>query len=114
MKTRKLLFTAKVVKWFDKANGNTYHSVQITRNKDNKKIFCKMTYGYDEHYKQTGLEAMFDFGWINKNDYHNVKNSPFPKDKKALYEYERTENYPIYWAVTNGTKKECLQNGNEY
>lgn len=46
MKTRKIKFVCNAVRWFDKINGNTYHSVRITRIKDGKVIADQFQYGY--------------------------------------------------------------------
>ena len=55
-------YTGIAKKWFDKVNGNTYHSVRITRNKDNSVVKAK-AYGYDNQYKYTGILAMDKAGW---------------------------------------------------
>ena len=31
-------FTAQAIKWWDKVNGNTYHSVRVSRHRDGKPI----------------------------------------------------------------------------
>jgi hypothetical protein len=102
----KIKFIANAVRWFDKVNGNTYHSVNITRVKDGKTIYCPFQYGYGKHYRQTALEAM------SKNDW-------LPEQYKTgsggsnTYRYERENNYPIYWNVTDGLKRYCVKNGKE-
>jgi hypothetical protein len=100
MKKEKILFVVNAVRWFDKVNGNTYHSVRITRTKD-KKVFCseKEVYGYDDHYKQTALKIMFE-------------NKLLPKkyDSKNCYLYERENNYPILWECQNGLKRDMIAN----
>ena len=55
---RKILFVCEAVKWFDRANGNTYHACKVTRTADGEVLACPFTYGYDDHYKTTALEAM--------------------------------------------------------
>jgi len=97
MKERKTKFTVNVVKWFDRVNGNTYHSCRITRCKDGKSLYCPFTYGYGEHYRQTTFAAMEKAGWI----------------KSDGYEWERKNNYPILWNVTDGKKRDCVENGKE-
>ena len=49
-------FTVNAVRWFDKVNGNTYHSVRITRHKDGMTITAPFQYGYGDHYRQTALK----------------------------------------------------------
>ena len=48
----KIKYICKAVKWFDKVNGNTYHSVKIIRCEDGKQIVNKPSYvyGYEDHY----------------------------------------------------------------
>ena len=93
----KIKYIANAVKWFDRVNGNTYHSVNITRVRDGKTIYSPYQYGYGEHYRQTALMAMKEAGWINGE----------------IYKFERENEYPIYWTVSHGTKKECIDNGKE-
>lgn len=57
-KERKIKFIARAARWFDRINGNTYHSVQITCVKDDKTICCPMQCGYGDSYQQTALRAM--------------------------------------------------------
>lgn len=96
----KIQFIAKAVKWFDKVNGNTYHSVSIRRCSDGEFIYCPFTYGYGDHYRQTALEAMLKAGWLG--DKYNEKNA---------YLFERENDYCIDWNVANGLKRECVENG---
>jgi len=88
------------VKWFDKVNGNTYHSVRITRIKDNAVVVGAFQYGYGDQYQYTAFEAMFKAGWIPKR-----------YNKDNVYLYERENNYPIYWDCREGKKRECIDNG---
>ena len=102
VKVREIKFTCQAVKWFDKLNGNTYHSVRITRNKDGVVIVGAWTYGYGEHYRQTAMEEMAKSGWLQSK--YNYKDN-------TLYLYERENNYPINWIVSNGLKRDCVANG---
>ncbi len=96
---RKIDFLVNAVKWFDKINGNTYHSVRITRTSDGAilKSF-PIVYGYGDHYRQTALDLMAANNWIDA------------KYKNHAFQYERENNYPIQWEVRNGLKKEMKQN----
>lgn len=98
---RVIRFTAVVVTWFDKSGGNTYHSVRITRHSDGAMLYCPKTYGYGEHYKQTALAAMIKEKWIPSNYVGKT------------FMFERENNYPILWEVTEGTNKICIANGKE-
>ena len=96
---REIKFVAHGQRWFDRVNGNTYHSVMITRCKDGKVIKCPWTYGYENAYKQTALEAMAKAKWLP------------PKYRPLTYMYERENNYPIFWSVSDGTKRDMIANG---
>ena len=84
-------FTVIAVKWFDKVNGNTYHSVRVIRHKDGSIITCQYNYGYGDQYKYTALDIMVKAGWI-----------PEDKESPISYRYERDNNYPIIWIVYPG------------
>jgi hypothetical protein len=96
----KKLFTVIAVKWFDRINGNTYHSVKCIRNEDGSVIAQGMTYGYGDCYRQTALELMVDAGWIKGYS------------KGTIYgKYEIENNYPISWIASNGLKRDMVANG---
>lgn len=96
---RKIKFVVDAVKWFDKVNGNTYHSIRATRCEDGAVIAHEWTYGYGNHYQQTALEAMAKAGWLPK------------KYQKEQWSYESENNYPILWNVRHGLKREMIANG---
>lgn len=98
-KIRKIKFTAVVVKWFDRLNGNTYHSVCITRHRDGKVLVCPFTYGYGSQYESTTLDAMAAAKWLPV------------KDRVEHWSYQRKNNYPILFTVSDGLKRECIANG---
>lgn len=102
-KERKIKFIARAARWFDRINGNTYHSVKITRVKDDKTIYCPMQYSYGEQYKTTALQAMA------KAKFLPVKY----RGENRQYLYERENNYPILWTVLDGLKRDCIANGKE-
>ena len=95
----KIKFICVCCRWFDKVNGNIYHSVRVTRTSDNIVIADIMQYGYGDQYRQTALKAMLKAGWISGYTDNNV------------YNYERENNYPIFWTVSDTTQKECKANG---
>jgi hypothetical protein len=99
---KSIKFICNAVKWFDKVNGNTYHSVKVIRCKDNKTICGKFQYGYGEHYRHTALIEMIKTKWLPKK--YNQDN---------YYLFERENKYPIYWNVTEGLKRDCINNGKE-
>ena len=57
----KYVFLAK--KWFDKINGNTYHSVAYHDFDKGETITSGIVYGYGNHYKQTAYEMMIKHGY---------------------------------------------------
>lgn len=100
MKLRKIKYIATVHRWFDRVNGNTYHSVRIIRSSDGKTIACQFQYGYGEQYKSTALTAMLSEKWLPKQ-----------YDSESIWSYERENNYPILWNVSDGLKRDCVKNG---
>lgn len=104
---RVIKFTVIAVKWFDKINGNTYHSVRCIRHKDNAAVVGSFRYGYDEHYKQTALEIMAVVKWlpVKYRGMDDMTHHPL------CFDYERENNYPILWTVSDGLKRECVANG---
>jgi len=98
---KKIKYIAMVARWFDRINGNTYHSVQIIRTSDKKRLYCRFQYGYGDAYRQTALSKMASHKWIPKK-YH-----------ETLYKYERENEYPIEWIISDGRKRDCVALGKE-
>ena len=103
----KIRFIANAVRWFDKVNGNTYHSVRVTRCKDGAIVYGQFQYGYGEGYRDTALRAMAEAGWI-PTKYHAK-----PGFNSNLNMWERENNYPIDWNVHEGLKRDCIANGKQ-
>uniref|UniRef100_A0A6M3J7U6 Uncharacterized protein n=1 Tax=viral metagenome TaxID=1070528 RepID=A0A6M3J7U6_9ZZZZ len=101
MKTRQIKFMVIAVKWFDKVNGNTYHSVRCYRNRDGAIVVGPFQYGYGEHYQQTALTVMAEAKWLPAKY----------RDVNAQFHYERENNYPILWTISKGSKRDCIENG---
>lgn len=93
-------FICHAVRWFDRVNGNTYHSVRITRFRDGATITKHWEYGYGDHYRQTALELMAENKWLP------VKY----RGDREQYMYEMENNYPIIWEVRDGLKREMIEN----
>ena len=102
MKPRQIKFTVIAVKWFDRVNGNTYHSVRCVRHSDGAIVVGPFQYGYGEQYKQTALAMMAKADWLDGIKY---------QDFDAQFQYERENNYPILWTVSEGLKRDCIVNG---
>ena len=94
------LFTVIACRWFDRLNGNTYHSVRCIRHSDGQTIYGPFRYGYGESYRQTALDEMYKAGWL-----------PEGAEPGNLYMYERENDYPIIWTVSDGLKRDCVANG---
>lgn len=68
MKIKTIDITAK--EWFDRVNGNSYFSAQITLNyglKDEKTVKVPFQYGYGYYYEQVANETLKDQGYIKKS-----------------------------------------------
>ena len=98
-KERKIKFVVDAARWFDKVNGNTYHSCRITRIKDGGMIYSRFQYGYGDCYRQTALAAMAAAKWLP------VK---YRVEVDGRYRYEMENNYPIIWNVRDGLKRDAL------
>ena len=60
-------------RWFDKVNGNTYHTVTIDRVSDHKRIFESeyIVYGYGDQYKQTAYDELIKLKLVKESDRFN-------------------------------------------
>lgn len=88
------------LKWFDKINGNTYHSghIIVTFNDEVKEYKIPFQYGYGEQYVYSAFEALNKEGIIKESI--NVMLSPM--------KYCRDNNIKlIYNAVNVSRKKDC-------
>lgn len=104
--TRQYKFTVIAKKWFDKVNGNTYHSVRCVNHEIGELVVGSFRYGYGEHYKQTALDIMLDAGWLPEKYKRETATT-----SNSAYLYERENNYPILWTVSAGLKRDCVANG---
>ena len=94
---RTIRFFIVVKKWFDKVNGNTYHSVKATDTQTGKVYIKGITYGYGSHYEHTAINLLVDNGLIDSK----YKGYEYSK-------YQRENNYPIEWEVIEDCKKRDL------
>ena len=59
-------------KWFDKINGNTYHSVSIIDTETGKNIYnSPITYGYGNQYRETAKDYLISNGLLKETDRFN-------------------------------------------
>ena len=87
-------FIIEGYRWFDKVNGNTYHTVYITDTRTNKLIFNSnyMVYGYNDQYRHTALDELIKMGKFKEEDRFN-------------HDYIRKY---IYFNVTDVSRKKDL------
>lgn len=55
-------------RWFDRVNGNTYHTVTVSVNGEYIGKSSRQ-YGYGDSYQQTALDMLFSNGIFIKRDY---------------------------------------------
>ena len=106
-------------KWFDKVNGNTYHTVKIfiENNGENDTLKTKgIVYGYGNHYQQTACEMLNKAGYkINAQTvkkvnaaagYEVLKDTSFRYGCfYGLHRYARMLDYSV---TDNCTKRDAL------
>ena len=106
-------------KWFDKVNGNTYHTVKISieNNGENDTLKTKgIVYGYDDHYQQTACEMLNKAGYkVNAQTvkkvnaaagYELLKDTSFKYGYfYGLHRYARMLDYSV---TDNCTKRDAL------
>ena len=106
-KARKIKFSCSAARFFD-VHGNTYHSVRVTKFSTGETITSgpDLKYGYGDHYRQTALEMMAKNKWLPVK----FRSSDARKDN-SIHSYERLSNYPITWHVSDGLKRDAVNNG---
>jgi len=94
MKIKSIIILGR--RWFEKVNGNTYHSVVILLNGE---FFSKVnfTYGYGDQYIQTGLQCLIDKKKIDCD----IQTTP-------LWKYCRDNKIKYYYDVVDVTRKKDL------
>lgn len=55
-------FTIIGRRWFEKTNGNTYHSVEVYDESGKQIVRVPLAYGYGDQYRQTALDALVMLG----------------------------------------------------
>lgn len=89
--------------WFDKVNGNSYHTAKVLINGEH---YCNIPfqYGYGDQYEQSALEQLTKDGYFKDMEkYQNGTSECFWRycDRKGI-KYFRTSSYV-------STKRECLR-----
>ena len=59
--------------WFDKINGNSYHTIRITNLKNNEVIYKSenIVYGYGDQYQHTAYKELIGLSLVKKEDEYN-------------------------------------------
>jgi hypothetical protein len=96
-KTEELRFIVDARRWFDKKNGNTYHSVRVCDARTGAPIVaCGFRYGYGEQWRTTAKDSLIALGLWSKEDEFNHE-----KIRRAFY-----------WTVADvNTMRECKEHG---
>ena len=79
-----------VKKYFDKVNGNTYHSVQFEIN--DKIYHSGKTYGYERQYEQTTKDILLYEVVDVKTEYVAFNHITFNNGDEGLIKYRVIEN----------------------
>lgn len=92
MKIKTIDINAK--EWFDKINGNSYFSGDITLNygtKTQKDLKMSFQYGYGDHYIQQAYSLLVKTGYILESD-SNISLSRYCRDKNIILRTSKQEN----------------------
>jgi len=85
--------------WFDKANGNTYHSVRIWIDGDVVAI-VPLTYGYENAYQSSAISKLVELGYLPEF-LDNRKTREYP-----IWQIDRWAKINTYSVLTYGKKSE--------
>lgn len=98
-----VMFIAR--KWFDKINGNTYHSVEIYI--DGQFIAKEpFAYGYGEQYKSTGLELLQKHGLLPDSNFNKQSGVQLDYNLFSDFVYKNREKF--VFSVTDVARKKDL------
>lgn len=84
-------------RWFDRVNGNTYHSVAVTL-PDGSTRTQGCTYGYGSHYEQTALELV-----VGGEHPRTARGNPVP-----VWQWYEDNGYRVVYDVVDVTRKRDL------
>ncbi len=83
--------------WFDKVNGNSYFSAQVTIDygmKTEKTIYLPYQYGYGSHYQDMAQKALIEKGFIKDAE-----------NREAIWNYCRRRNIILRYSKHENCKK---------
>lgn len=88
-------------RWFDKVNGNTYHTAEILI--DGKPVHkVPFTYGYGDHYVQSAQE------WLTKEGLIAPQRYPNSGGVEMLWTYCERQGIKFYHTYTDTKRKKDL------
>lgn len=94
-------------KWWDKANGNTYHGVTVTikhKTGADTVLTSGMRYGYGDQYIQTASELIIEAGYLSGMP----SNYPGQNDYNKFQEYMRNNRNKFHITCADNCKKRDL------
>lgn len=87
---KNIKYIANVYKWFDKINGNTYHSINLYDLNNNLVLSTGLCYGYGEHYLQTLKQHLIKLNLYEENKplkeyiFFNINENCLKRDLKKI------------------------------
>jgi len=84
-------------RWFDRINGNTYHSVHVAVD-DNTVAVKNFEYGYNDAYVQTAAEMLHSLGYIEREIHPNGSSD-------SLWQICRNSNVELKSSVRDVLKR---------
>lgn len=107
MTTDPTTITISATTWFDRVNGNTYHSAQVhvTLSDDTfSTIYVPFQYGYGEQYVDSAADSLDTAGIIERERYSNGMSEP-------LWRYCRDRGIHLAKSAVETTKRRCKDHG---
>ena len=96
MKIKTIDIQAK--EWFDRINGNSYFSAQVTINfgmKTAKVIYLPFQYGYGSHYQDMSMKALIEKGFVKDAEISKNGNEAiwlYCQRKNIILRYNKQDN----------------------
>jgi hypothetical protein len=91
-------------KWFDKVNGNTYHSCTVLVNGE-EIGHNPFEYGYGEQYRTTALKILQAAGYFNTGERYS---NGYSKDEEAFVRFQMDNRNTVKFYVTDVSKRKDL------
>jgi hypothetical protein len=99
-------YTIEGRRWFDRINGNTYHSTRVYKN--NELIgHVPFEYGYGDQYQQTGIQLLQEAGEIPKSG-RRLSSGAGDTDQYEFRMYGREHRDKVRYSVSDVQRKKDL------